>query len=481
MRKIILLLFTLAIWYTSFSQNCFIKTVGDLTHNENSFSAIELSSGGFIITCEKTLKTLTKSNPYFLKISDAGVIQSKKYLEDTTRGFSYKAILNFNSKIVIIGIFQNSAHSDSLLISELDTNLNLIQTNSIYITDSLRTAFFQVKNFKDSLMLISGYFDKGNSSLQYNSFLIYIDSTFNVNSFISPILYGSMSHELNNLVYCKGDSTFNTYITVNHIGSYKCKLDISLNIDSLYSQYSYSIEQPIFIESVDSIFLMMANIKGNRIKLLTLDSNLDSISSQLIGGNASLNYPAVNRSLSSKSGYVFAGITENINPNNIWWGMQNSNFYVMKLDSLGNTIWDKKIGDVGSYYLLYDVLATKDGGCLLLGNVYKYKSNTFQKDIIIVKLDSNGTTTWTQKIPTPNEGIDLFPNPASTTISLKLNNANQQIQSLRILDMQGKTMIQQMPYRNQLQIDISTLSSGVYIIEGQTQSGAVFRRKFVKK
>jgi len=162
-------------------------------------------------------------------------------------------------------------------------------------------------------------------------------------------------------------------------------------------------------------------------------------------------------------------------------GNQNSNLYVIKMDSLGNKIWDRRIGEDGNYYTLYDVLATHDGGCLLSGCVYNYPTGSEQKDIFLVKLDSAGNTTWVKALPMADAALSVFPNPAIDVLNIELKSTNQTILQYSIMDMSAKVLIFNRTDSKELKVNIRSLPAGMYIFEGKTNDGTIISRKFIKK
>jgi hypothetical protein len=73
-----------------------------------------------------------------------------------------------------------------------------------------------------------------------------------------------------------------------------------------------------------------------------------------------------------------------------------------------------------------------------------------------------------------NHALTVFPNPASDRITIS---ADEEILSIRVLDMQGRTLQQQAEtlIRN-IQLDISSLAPGTYMAVAHTQSGRLTGR-----
>ncbi|HET6244877.1 MAG TPA: hypothetical protein VFF35_10225, partial [Bacteroidia bacterium] len=86
------------------------------------------------------------------------------------------------------------------------------------------------------------------------------------------------------------------------------------------------------------------------------------------------------------NGYVMAGYTDNTTDGVRRW-------YVIKIDSIGNIIWEKKIG--GNYYNAGGrIIATKDG-CFIISGGHYISSTNLQG--WLVKIDQEGTMLWEKK------------------------------------------------------------------------------------
>lgn len=84
-------------------------------------------------------------------------------------------------------------------------------------------------------------------------------------------------------------------------------------------------------------------------------------------------------------GYVIVGgFTYAPGPPDVW---------VIKTDSFGNQIWDKKIGGGNSEYG-HCIRQTMDGGYIVVG--YTSSFGAGQEDVYLVKLDGSGNPVWSQ-------------------------------------------------------------------------------------
>jgi hypothetical protein len=74
-------------------------------------------------------------------------------------------------------------------------------------------------------------------------------------------------------------------------------------------------------------------------------------------------------------------------------GESRCDVYLIKTDSLGNTLWTKTYGSDSTYEIGYSVQQTPDGGYIIAGEI---GIPTIEWDVYLVKTDSLGDTLWTR-------------------------------------------------------------------------------------
>jgi predicted secreted protein len=84
-------------------------------------------------------------------------------------------------------------------------------------------------------------------------------------------------------------------------------------------------------------------------------------------------------------GYAVAGVTRS-------YGADKEDFWVIKLDSRGNKVWDKTFGG-SKYDKAYSLIQTTDGGYAVAGITYSYPGAS-DDDFWVIKLDSKGNEVW---------------------------------------------------------------------------------------
>ena len=98
-------------------------------------------------------------------------------------------------------------------------------------------------------------------------------------------------------------------------------------------------------------------------------------------------------------GYFLAGESYYADTNvSIHYGsFTEGDFFVLKVDSIGNKVWGKVIGGTGDESLA-SVASTTDGGCYIVGetmsNDYDCTGNHGEPDAYIARLDKNGNILW---------------------------------------------------------------------------------------
>lgn len=112
------------------------------------------------------------------------------------------------------------------------------------------------------------------------------------------------------------------------------------------------------------------------------DSNISLVWDSVFGGKN--NDYATSLIQTTDGGYMVAGTTYS-------YGAGGRNFWVIKLDNKGNVVWDKTFGG-NSCDCAYSLIQTADGGYAVAGKTYSYGAGGW--DFWIIKLDSVGNKEW---------------------------------------------------------------------------------------
>ena len=122
--------------------------------------------------------------------------------------------------------------------------------------------------------------------------------------------------------------------------------------------------------------------KYNDIYIARLDQNGEIITSYMVGSKKEDSAQAI--TCTKDGNMVLVGYRETGRSG-------DRDFFIMKLDTLGNKLWSKTYGE-DDIDRLNSVVATEDGGIIATGSTRSYKSEL--TDLSVMKLDSNGTMVW---------------------------------------------------------------------------------------
>ena len=87
----------------------------------------------------------------------------------------------------------------------------------------------------------------------------------------------------------------------------------------------------------------------------------------------------------------------------------------------------------------------------------------------LIRLQPNGFVSVDEK---ENRGkLRIYPNPAGDFTKVELPNKNQQIKNLSFYDMSGRLVLSSSGYQLTAGIDISELTPGMYVVQGNTDDG----------
>jgi hypothetical protein len=178
-------------------------------------------------------------------------------------------------------------------------------------------------------------------------------------------------------------------------------------------------------------------------------------------------------------GYILAGITAS-NNGDVVNNDGGLDMWVVKLNEQGILEWQKTMGGTNAE-IGYSIQQCSDGGYITVAETRSNDGDVSggqgQTDFWIVKLspESSPTTTPTS-LP-----LEIYPNPATHSISLQLPNETEAepTLSIQITDLLGRTLSQQtLPAGNP--IDIAALPNGLYLLTATTSSNKVFSGRFTK-
>jgi hypothetical protein len=148
----------------------------------------------------------------------------------------------------------------------------------------------------------------------------------------------------------------------------------------------------------------------------------------------------------------------------------NTMYQIYKIDPNGNVVWNREIDIIttnGSQDVLKGLAITNDGGYALTGFFGNTPApNTF----VLVKLDKWGCLTSGCETVSVNElyenefNFSVYPNPSNSNVNLIFSQQNSLPEYYEIVSVQGKVIAKEKIHSNNIQINVSHLSSSIYLI-----------------
>ena len=162
--------------------------------------------------------------------------------------------------------------------------------------------------------------------------------------------------------------------------------------------------------------------------------------------------------------------------------LDSAKINLIKYDSFGNRIWVKTIAYTREYGLesaaATSLAAGPNGSVYLTGNFSCFELNfgnttlyvdsslviddgMEEQNIFLAKLN----TSYNDEVPTIHQSqkhINIFPNPTSSALTIS---APQPLTQITITNLLGQTLFSSQYYSQQVQLDVSTLTAGIYFVK----------------
>lgn len=189
------------------------------------------------------------------------------------------------------------------------------------------------------------------------------------------------------------------------------------------------------------------------------------------------------------SGFIIGGYTKS----QAGFDVTDSSFgthdyWVFKLDQNGNKIWDKRFGAYNSDYC-HDLIIMSDSSIIAAGrggngiSAVKTDSGKGDLDYWMIRFKYISSNVGLSSDVFLNNNFQLFPNPASDQLTIRINELGTPALTIEILDLVGRNIktVNYRPYSSKnllLDVDVSDLTPGTYLM--RVQSEQVLTKKFVK-
>jgi len=436
---------------------------------------IEDSSGKYIMAGRYLDSETSNFRGYILEIDDTGNLLQTEIINpsDTTSSYFYD-IHFFNDYFYIIGsVLLENPNITKLWFMKLNSNLEIVDELFLNIPNGKWFSYMKSIIDSDTNLVITGYtsrFDTSSSTPINNDPFFYklsldgdsLNSKFMSISFSSLSMSTEIIEKANKSGYFAYGNNFTSQLPL-----FGQRFELSKSFDSLsienvpYFLYGYFSAKHLN----DTSIIVCGQggppdtIPDYSLNVLSQTENNTPINYNYFKKSGNVReYPALCNSIDKHNNNIYVGGTSNFDYSNPFFSTLDSWFHLIKINPDLSPIWEYWYGG-NAYYNLYSVLATSDGGCIMVGNRYDYETQDQERDIYIVKVDSNGLLTWSQEILFNKTESTVYPNPGTDQLNIK---TTINYTYFELINLNGQVVIRQNPDNNLSTINTKSLKSGMY-------------------
>lgn len=469
----------------------FTLDVADVIETQNDYLLIAFKS------------TYPNFESVFIRISKTGQFISDS-IDNTHPGYMTQKIHKYNQNYLLIKSILSGLGSDRIVIQEVDSTLKNQISSYAYSSNST----FDIANARilsnNQLLMVGNSFQQGvgrdafvyqfNLDTQSDTMINLGNNNPTLDLSSDILMLGGKYY-----VFKTIGNTSSNCATFNEISRYFADWTHDTTV-AICNSISTSTDHHFrFIVSAlkisESDFMMAARadysnsintIRPEQIGQLHWDTNFVELNASLYGKYDTVAIEA-NQGISrfSNHPFVFVGGTENYKVNPAGVDTTDSFYTLIKTDLLGNPIWTRYYSN-HSYLQLRKVLATSDGGAIMVGSSYdenRSNNSSTEKELWILKVDSNGNMSNSNSIienklkPT----LLFYPNPVNNILYYKqINSFNDY--SFQLYDSKASVVLRSAISNTFGEIDVSQLINGVYFYLLFDNNGlAIQRGKIIKQ
>ncbi len=494
-KKILLFLIIALAANILFAQQTFEKTIIN-PDDQISYSVVEDGNGNYILAGLSTDTETLNSQGYIIKIDSTGLVTEEKYFKYEESISSWvENIHYFNEHYYLLGSVKTDSLNEKMWYLKLNLNLEVEEEKLIQIPSKRDNYYMNSIIDSDTNIVVTGFTTR-KDTLNSGGIIDNFDAYFYKLNINGDSLYSKFYTTTNPLqlsfdIIESVDSTkyyaFVTRFTDIFVGEGVGQmLILEKNMDSVniypipHAVHDYS--SPVFINDTSMIISGKGNVAFSGLYALYVMSITEQ--AELINYNHfkkdedMRDFPAIQNGVSKNEENIYVGGTSNIDYYNPYFSSNDSWFHLVKINSDITPIWEYYYGG-DAYYHLYSILATNDGGCIMVGNRYDDATQYNERDIYIVKVDGDGLITWEQEITIDNQSTTVYPNPGTNQLNIATNNKHFDFE---LIDINGQVIIKQLIDNNYPTINTELLKSGIYFYKiTNNKVGTMETGKWIKR
>jgi len=200
--------------------------------------------------------------------------------------------------------------------------------------------------------------------------------------------------------------------------------------------------------------------RTDKIGILKIDKSFLIKESYFLGPDDTITYPSVNNNFDfTDPNKIYCAGTVNVNIGAVFSTIP-SFISIGKFDTSLNLLWQRYFGG-DQYYVVYTMVATSDGGCIIGSTSFDYAKQNKERDLQFIKIDSNGLINGQNDLPPITRfKTVLYPNPGKDWVCV-----NTQLTDAELVfyDLTGREICAQSLVLGNNPVNVQKLKSGLYI------------------
>lgn len=452
------------------AQHSFERIISD-PEDQIIYHITEDNNGNFILVGRMHHIDTYRAGGYILQIDSSGeVVQEKIIHQSDTSSCIFFNIHYYQDTFYVLGSHTNLCPDTLFSLIYLKLNSQLIIESEKFLNIPSDRWFSYMKSIIDSdtNIVITGYTTRedttGPSPIPYNNDPFFYKISLSGDSLTSYFMSLPYKLTLSTDIIEKRDS-LGYFAFGNDIADLPLKgqrFELSKGFDSLYVVgIPASVDGYISSSWLNDTALLICG-EGWSYSIGVLTHTEDNIPIDYncfkMEGDPR-DHPALYKSLSIHEGNNYIGGTSNMDYANPFFSTYDSWFHLIKINPDLTPVWEYWYGG-DAYYFMYSILATNDGGCLMVGNRYDDQTQSMERDIYIAKVNSDGLIVWTQEIPIDRQVTTVYPNPGTNQLNIKTKRKEQLFE---LININGQVVIKQILFENRNTINTESLNSGMYL------------------
>lgn len=491
LKKLIILIVLIQIANVIYAQHSFDRLISS-PEDQVINQAIEDEEGNFVLVGKLKNNNTNLYDGYLIKLNMQGELLNELVIQNSDSSSLFFNIHNHNNFMYVLGEVFHANNEARLWFIILNGNLSIVDEQLLYAPTGRWFSYMKSIIDSDTNIVITGYTTRedttGPSPIPYNNDPFFYKLSLSGDSLTSYFM--SLPHKLtlSTDIIEKGETPGyfafgNDFVELPLTGQ---RYEISKDFDSInVLEIPYHIRGYISSTWLNDTSILLCGQGGPETTpsyslnvLSTLEDNAPIDYNYFKIEGDMRDHPALFSSVSRNGDNIYIGGNSNFDYANPFWSSNDSWYHLIKINPDITPIWEYWYGG-DAYYFLYSILATNDGGCLMVGNRYDDQTQYMERDIYIAKVNSDGLIVWTQEIPIDLQVTTVYPNPGTNQLNIKTKKKDQLFE---LININGQVVIEQILFENRNTINTESLNSGMYfyrLIDEKNKS--IETGKWIKK